>query len=257
MPYTRLHLFALSLTLTASYEVWGQRTVTTQNQQWVHYFLTARFAEKAYLTSEASFRTRSGFSEASQSVLGAGLMYRPAPTLSLQTNVAYFTAYAQAPATVNRPEWRVYHAILLQGQKYGKLTVSHRYRVEERFFRKANSQTLEQGFDLECRLRYQLQLQYPLKGDKVDYKIPYLFLTEEIFLHLGKNILTNTFDQNRITAGLGLMFIKNFTCTLGYLHIYQQRASGSNYNSIHTLRLALIHTPDWRKKQKDNTNQTN
>jgi hypothetical protein len=74
-------------------------------------------------------------------------------------------------------------------QAIGKVTLSHRYRFEQRF--------IEDDFKL--RLRYFLSLNIPFK-QSTDSKIPLYFSAyNEIFLNTKRSI----FDRNRLYGGLG------------------------------------------------------
>jgi hypothetical protein len=63
-------------------------------------------------------------------------------------------------------------------------------------------------------------------------------------INFGKNIVFNTFDQNRLSAGFYFNLNEFFDLEVGYSHWYQQRSNGQSFDNRHILRLALSHTID-------------
>jgi hypothetical protein len=73
-------------------------------------------------------------------------------------------------------------------------------------------------------------------------------LADEPMLNWGKEIVNNTFDQNRLVAGVQVQLGKNNFLQAGYMHVYQQQASGVKYRQSHVARLFYTHILDVRKK---------
>jgi hypothetical protein len=90
-----------------------------------------------------------------------------------------------------------------------------------------------------------------LKGKEIKAKTPFLAAINEVFLNFGKNVVYNTFDQNRLFVGLGYQISSHMNVQLGYMNVYQQEASGSNYFSTHAVRLFLFQTLDLRNKEEE------
>lgn len=68
-------------------------------------------------------------------------------------------------------------------------------------------------------------------------------------INAGQKIVYNTFDQNRIYAGLQYGFNKNITFELGYLNSFQQRAGGVDYYDRDIIRFTLYHKINLQKKK--------
>ncbi len=82
--------------------------------------------------------------------------------------------------------------------------------------------------------------------------LPQLVVADEVHIHFGEDVVYNTFNQNRIFAGISQRISKAVTFDFGYMHVYQQRYSGYQYDSNHTIRLFFYYTPDFRgKKDKE------
>jgi hypothetical protein len=60
-------------------------------------------------------------------------------------------------------------------------------------------------------------------------------------VNAGDKIIYNQFDQNRVYAGIEQGLNKKFTIELGYLHWYQQRASGYQFFDRDIIRLTIYH----------------
>jgi hypothetical protein len=90
----------------------------------------------------------------------------------------------------------------------------------------------------------------PLKGKEITPKTPFAAVMNEVFLNFGDNITYNTFDQNRLFAGVGYQFTSHLNAQLGYMNVYQQEASGNNYFSTHAIRLFFFHSIDLRHQDK-------
>lgn len=66
-------------------------------------------------------------------------------------------------------------------------------------------------------------------------------LYEELLINAGKMIVKNTFDQNRLYAGLQWGLNPNVAFEMGYLNSFQQRANGEDYFDRDIIRLSFIH----------------
>ena len=82
-----------------------------------------------------------------------------------------------------------------------------------------------------------------------DPKLPALSIADEVHFHFGKEIIYNTFDQNRIFTGLKVPIRNNLKFDIGYMLVYQQRYIGNAYDLNHTFRWFFYYSPDLRKKK--------
>ena len=82
-----------------------------------------------------------------------------------------------------------------------------------------------------------------------DEKKPRLVIADEVLFHFGKEIIYNTFDQNRLFIGINQKLNKDWTFDFGYMPVLQQLYSGNEYNLNHTIRLFFYLSPDLRKKK--------
>jgi hypothetical protein len=79
---------------------------------------------------------------------------------------------------------------------------------------------------------------------------PALVLSDELCIQFGKEVVYNTFDQNRAFIGIKQIVSKSLSFDLGYMALFQEKASGYQYDKNHTFRWFWYYTPDFRKKKK-------
>lgn len=121
-------------------------------------------------------------------------------------------------------------------------------RLDERFRRTLRKDgTIEEGYDFNWRVRYNYAWFLPLNKKGL---IPGSFqglINNEIMFNFGKNIVFNTFDQNRLFVGLVYQFTKESHLQVGYMNVFQQQAIGNKYRSLHCVRVFYTHNVDLRK----------
>ena len=145
-------------------------------------------------------------------------------------------------ATINVvvPEKRIVQEFNLSNSLSKRLTFQQRLRIDERFIHKNNGKELLDGYDFNFRFRYRLQASYRVNKLEAP-KATILKLSNELMVNAGKNIIYNQFDQNRLYVGIEQGFGKGISAELGYLHWYQQRASGNQFFDRDIIRFTLNH----------------
>ena len=151
------------------------------------------------------------------------------------------------PVAVTIPELRP-HEELSYNQKIKNLTISNRFKLEERWTQNTSGNKLTKGYKFTGRFRYQFQLQYPIvkrgaSGRSLDAKV-----SDEILLNLGHSIVQNTFDQNRTYIALNYGLSHSFQVELGYMNYFQERSSGTQYYDRDIARLTIYHNINFYKK---------
>jgi len=151
------------------------------------------------------------------------------------------------PVEITVPELRP-HQELNYGQKIKNLSIKHRFRMEERWTRNNNGHVLTDGYSFKGRFRYQLQLQYSLIKKASPKGTLSIKAADEIMLNIGHAIVQNTFDQNRVYVGLNYGISRNIQVELGYLNLFQERSTGTQYYQRDIARLTVFHTISFSKK---------
>lgn len=103
-------------------------------------------------------------------------------------------------------------------QKVGILSLSHRYRFEQRFVES----------DFKMRFRYFLGLKVSLQNNEDGNNPLYLSAYNEIFLNTKSAI----FDRNRLYGGLGYQFSKQLRLEIGYMNQFFETSSRDQINVI-------------------------
>jgi len=179
-------------------------------------------------------------------------LFRPAVTYFIKDNLrlnAGYTLVEHFPAkglSTTRTEHRAWQQVWWN-QKYSRLSTLQWLRLEQRFNQKVANDVKVGGYAYTFRARYNFSFFIPLKGRELAPKTPFVALTNEVFLNFGKNVVYNTFDQNRLFVGFGYQFTSHLNAQLGYMNVYQQEAAGNSYFSSHAIRLFVFHSLDLRK----------
>jgi hypothetical protein len=183
-------------------------------------------------------------------------LFRPAVTYLIKDNLRVNVGYTLAehfPAQglkTTRTEHRAWQQIWWN-QKYTGFSTLQWLRLEQRFNQKVVADQKEHGYIYTSRVRYNFAFFIPLRGKEIVAKTPFVAIMNEVFLNFGKNVINNTFDQNRFFAGIGYQFTPHLNAQLGYMNVWQQDASGNNYFNTHAIRLFFFHSLDLRKKSDE------
>ena len=129
--------------------------------------------------------------------------------------------------------------------KTGAINIVQRLRNEERWQQKIADDKFTGDYKFTNRVRYLLSASIPFSKKK---GYPSLVVSDELCIQFGKEVVYNTFDQNRLFIGIKQKLTKDFSFDLGYMQVKQQKASGYQYDLNNTLRCFLYYTPDLRKK---------
>ena len=125
-------------------------------------------------------------------------------------------------------EHRIFQQFITR-QKFNRINLQHRYRVEERFLQN----------DFRVRFRYFLSMNIPINTKEMTDKTVYASAYNEIFLHANSPV----FDRDRIYAALGYAFQKNLRLELGFMTQVQEKTSRGQF------QIALFNNIPYYKKR--------
>jgi hypothetical protein len=228
-------LFALLLLMPGLLSSLGaQETGEDKLGAWYMYFGMNRVSERLSIHTEAQFRYYETLSEFNQLLLRTGLNYHISEKAIATLGYAYIDTdptYEDSQDLLNDlKEHRIFQQFILLN-KVGKFNFEHRYRLEQRFL------DIEGEKDTRHRVRYRLQLTFPLS------QTFFLNFYDEIFLNLQDDI----FNQNRLYAALGYRFSKKGNIQVGYL---KNHFDGINFDR---LQFAIFYNPDLRSLFQNQT----
>ena len=188
---------------------------------WLIYIGSKKVNSKWNIHNEVQYRNYDAIGDLEQLLLRTGVGYNLSENNhNVLLGYGYilsqnYVADAQEKTDVN--EHRIFQQFTSK-QKIGKVSLSHRYRFEQRFVEA----------DFKMRLRYFLALKIPLiKSEAVPAKL-YVSAYNEVFL----NTESSVFDRNRVYAGLGYQLHKNVRIEAGYMNQLFENSSRDQFNLI-------------------------
>jgi Protein of unknown function (DUF2490) len=224
----------------------SQKEINKQDQSWVSINTTARLSDKWGFIADIHERRNNFFKDPGFHFIRAGVDYW------LKDNITIAAGYAHLWSAPTKPGWKTFtneNRIYQQVQmisKIGNVTLLQRLRNEQRWQQKISNDKPTGEHKFTNRVRYLLSFTIPVfKNDKY----PSLVLSDELCVQFGKEIVYNTFDQNRLFIGVRQKVTKELNFDLGYMLLKQQKASGYQYDVNNTFRWFFYYTPDFRKKK--------
>jgi hypothetical protein len=168
----------------------------------------------------------------------------------LKENITATVGFAQmwvAPSvegwTQFAQEQRIYQQFQLSSN-IGKIGVLQRIRNEQRWQQKMVNDQFTHQYKFTNRVRYLISATIPFCNNA---KFPSLVVSDEIMIQWGKEIVFNSFDQNRFFLGIKQPLGKSLSMDIGYMLIDQQKAAGYQYDKNHTFRCFFYYFPQFRK----------
>ncbi|MEZ0484173.1 DUF2490 domain-containing protein [Fibrella aquatica] len=245
----------------SGYEAIGQNRVLDHNAiGWYTYNGDHKISKDWTIHTEYQWRRIDLIRTWQQSLARIGVMKSLSDRVKAGAGYTYFTTfpygdYPQADAGVPYSEQRTHQDIQFESS-YGKLTMTQRFRLEQRWLATLSEQNPREVADWEFqnRVRYQIAGEIPLSGDTIDDGELYFNFFDEVFIGFGKNVGQNIFNQNRLSGGIGYQFRDNFQLELNYLNQVVQHAdldaitSKPVFEINNGFRLNLIYNIDFTKE---------
>lgn len=241
-----LLIIGIALLQLNSFAQTKSKEVNTQDQTWFSVNSTIRLNEKFGIITDLHMRRNNFLSDPGFYFARVGVNYW------LKENVTATAGYAQLWLAPANPNWnrfarenRVYQQIQM-ASKIGKLGLVNRLRNEQRWQQKIVNDKFIDKYKFSDRVRYLLSVTVPVFKNP---HYPSLVVSDELLVQFGKEIVYNTFDQNRAFVGIKQSISHELSFDLGYMLVYQQKASGYQYDENNTLRCFLYYAHDFRKKK--------
>jgi hypothetical protein len=222
------------------------KEINKQSQAWVSVNSTVRLSNKWGFMADLHERRNNFFKDPSFHFIRFGVNYW------LKDNIILTAGYGHmwvAPSTAGwhtfSNENRIYEQVQMTS-KIGKVSMLQRLRNEQRWQQKiANDKATGQN-KFTDRVRYLLSFTIPFSKNT---KYPSLVMADELCVQFGKEVVYNTFDQDRVFIGIKQKLAKDLSFDLGYMFLKQQKSSGYQYDVNNTFRWFFYYTPDFRKKR--------
>jgi hypothetical protein len=231
-------LFILSNFMSIAQE---KKNIDSQSLLWTRYYNQLELNTSWSIHSE--FDNRIFLSPLDQNlfVLRVQGRYKVLEQIELGAGFTYFSVATQDPdihSKFNKPEYRIQQDATLK-QNLGKTTLNQRFQIEERFFQNFDKERLISGSTFFWRFRYRIQGDYNFWQKKKQFLKA--IISDEIMINAGKKVVNNTFDQNRIYAGLQYGIDSSLALELGYMNSFQQRSTEVDYFNRNIIRLSIYH----------------
>ncbi len=217
----------------------AQKVVNNQNQSWVSINTAAKVYKKFSLLADVHVRRNNFFADRSFEFVRTAVQYNVDDRLSFAIGYAHMWMTSPDNAT-NKEENRIFEQVQLI-TKIGSATLLQKVRNEQRW---ANPYNAKNTFSDRVRLLNSLTI--PIFKNKY---LPAIALADEVCIQFGRDIVYNTFDQNRWFVGIKQQVSKTLSFDLGYMEVLQQKAALNSYDNNHTFRWFFYYQPDLRKKK--------
>nr|WP_317162759.1 DUF2490 domain-containing protein [Winogradskyella endarachnes] len=188
---------------------------------WLIYIGNKKLNSKWNIHNEVQYRNYDAIGDLEQLLLRTGIGYNLTENNNnLLLGYGYILSenyIGQLDDKVSVNEHRIFQQFTTK-QKVGELSLSHRYRFEQRFVES----------DFKMRFRYFLGLKIPLQYKEEGNNPLYISLYNEIFL----NTKSSVFDRNRVFGGLGYKFSEALRFELGYMNQFFENSGRDQINLI-------------------------
>lgn len=219
-----------------------QKKIISRPYAWYSYGNTLQLAPRWLLSNDISERHFFDNGKQLQFTLRSKINYTLGQNWNAGVGFAYFLSNTFDPASTSMlavPELRPFQEFT-NTQHLRRFTISHRYRIEERYFRKVVNDKLANGYNFNFRFRYKFEVEYRLfESDSKAHSLSFR-VGDEIMLNAGKRIVKNTFEQNRVNTAISYQATDHFTFDFGYTYGFQQKSSG-DYNQANIFRFSIQH----------------
>lgn len=250
MTYPGLKAYTLVLCCfffySNSFAQGDEKNITHRSITWLGYFNTINLSSKWLITSDIGERFYLDNGKQAQFLVRSKVNYVLGQNWDAGVGFAFFKTWTADPAstsTLGVPELRPFQEFNNR-QRFNKVSLRHRFRIEERFFRKTANGELADGYNFNFRFRYMFSADYNIYTSANKKQSVSLRAADEIMMNAGKNVVYNMLDQNRIYGGVIYQPVNNLGLELGYMYIIQSRNAPKQYVHFDVLRFTIHHSID-------------
>lgn len=221
------------------------KSINTQYQSWFSVNSTLKVSPRWAIIADLHTRRNHFMADNNFYFARTGVQYTIDKNLNVAAGYGHFWAY---PSTKNwhtiAHENRIYQQVQYIS-KWKAATILQRLRNEQRWQQKMVNDAYSGQLRFTDRVRYLLSMTIPVFKNK---KLPALAVADELCIQAGKEIVYNTFDQNRFFIGIKEQLRPDLSFDMGYMRVYQQKKSGYEFDRNHTFRLFFYYSPQLYRK---------
>lgn len=252
-------IFSLLLLATPKLFAQGSRpNGGAERSTWYMYFGDHAVSEHWGIHLEGQYRREGLGQRWEQLLIRPGISYQLGHGMSLMVAYTYLRDYPYEGGSLGDPsttgpqpehrileEFKVKHKLIGAGEK--AVTLSHRFRAEQRFEGTSTAGTGTTSWDFAERARYRLTANIPFRwatgGARPDYASAY----DEIFVNFGPHGGDHALNQNRTYGAVGWNLDTRFQLEVGYLYQYMPTPNGVVGESNHALQVTINSTAPFRR----------
>jgi hypothetical protein len=214
-----------------------------QNTGWFMFLNSTKFNDKWGMHFDLQVRTEDDWDQVKNLLVRPGITYyinknsnATLGYLFTQTNLPSDILAGAAPLKNTLTEHRIWQQYIYNHQPWEFATLSHRFRLEQRFIERQIDDLFSQRF------RYFFRLVQPLQKQEAAFtKGVFAAIQNEAFFNIQskEKLNGNIFDQNRAYLAVGYRFSKKADIEVGYLN---QAIKGSAQNTVNNAVQVAIYT---------------
>jgi hypothetical protein len=219
--------------------LFAQKVYHNQTLYWLRFQNQLVFSPRVYWNNEIDNRRFIGPDVQNQLIYHSRLHYKTGKW-DLAGGITWSMAYAQIPENGSRApiaEIRPVAEATHEQSIAQNLFMQNRIRVDSRFFQEERETSIFEESELIFRLRYRLQVRFPLKRNDDNVTLIGMRIADEIMINSTENV----YDQNRIYITTDFYINKSLSLEAGYLYINQQRFDRDDFFLRNVLRFSVLH----------------
>lgn len=237
----KIIMLVILLPLLSIGQVQTEKNVTDKSQVWVSLNSTIMFNKHWGMLNDLHAR-RTDFLKSENFYLVRGaLAYATDKKELLALGYGHYWFAPSNPNFHNFTNENLTYQLYQFNGNIGNVSVLNRFRNEQRWQQIMVNDSWTGATRFTDRVRYLISFNIPIFKKKT---WPILNISDEILIQFGKDVVYNTFDQNRFFIGIKQSISPKLSFDFGYMNVYQEKKSGYQYDNIHTLRLFFYYKND-------------
>ena len=252
MKEISLIIITISLFYNTSIAQQLTKDITTQTQYWFSINTVSQISKKWAIVADYHERREENFRTVNFQFIRGGMLCFIDDNFTMSGGYSHlWTNTSTSNGLILSQQNRIYQQFCWR-QSIGDLNFAYRIRNEQRWQQNIDANGNRGSTVFNNRLRFLFAMTLPIFKNK---KLPQITMSDELMAQFGKDIIYNTFDQNRLFIGIRQNITKDISFDTGYMMVYQQKSSGYQYDINNTIRLFIYYKPNFTKhKTKINRN---
>jgi|GEM_PF-2440200 hypothetical protein len=234
----------VSFLLFSSFTLFCQNSIKHSNSLWFSDFTKINFKKNWSFYFDFGLRGTEWAGKWSQQLVRPGVSYMVKEKVNITAGIAYFKHFS---AGSYREEFRGWQQLLITNA-VKRIKINHRLRIEQRSME--NTIEGKKSNTFTNRYRYMLQLQVPLNHASLNDRTWYVAISDEIMFNSGKEVVYNSFDQNRASIGIGYKQNDLFSAMLSYTDIFLVKNKRDSFEQTNVISLSLFHNIQIHEKNQ-------